>query len=263
MYKLSIVLLLLIDFAYAERIELHLMGRRDQQQQYYHRLLQESLQLEGHRVSLVSEPEMPLLRVYKLLESGELSAHWLLQTAERDKRFLRVNVPLSFGLIGQRLLLVKKGRAAAFSKVKTLADLQATNKRAGMAQGWFDVMVWKENQLPVYEQIGDWQILFKLVTAGNRDVDYLPRGAIEALDDLASHPDLEIEPGLLLNYERDFVFYVSPRYPQLRGQIEKALQAALASGLQRRLFDQFLFSKVKGLNLNKRTVINLNSPVNY
>jgi hypothetical protein len=261
MYKLSIILLL-AGFAHAEVIDLHLMSRRDQQQQYYHRLLQESLQQEGHSVHLTSESEMPLLRIYKLLDSGELSAHWFLQTAERDKRFLRVNIPLSFGLIGQRLLLIKKGQSAAYAKIKTLADLQARNKRAGMAQGWFDVMVWKENQLPVYEHMGDWQVLFKLVAANNRDIDYLPRGAIEILDDLAQHPDLEIEPNLLLSYERDFVFYVSPHYPQLKYQIEKALQAALASGLQRRLFDQLLLPKVKSLNLNKRTVINLNSTIN-
>ncbi|MEJ2794420.1 ABC transporter substrate-binding protein [Iodobacter sp. LRB] len=262
MYKLSIFVLLM-NFAHADVIDLHLMHRRDQQHQYYHRLLQESLQAEGHIVNVMSEPEMPVVRVNKLLESGDLSAHWFLQTAERDKRFLRVDIPLSFGLIGQRLLLIKKGQAAAYSRVKTLADLQAINKRAGMAQGWFDVMVWKENQLPVYEQIGDWQVLFKLLAAGNRDVDYFPRGAIEIQDDLAAHPDLEIEPDLLLSYERDFVFYVSPRYPQLRNQIEKALKAALASGLQRRLFDQLLFPKVKQLNLNKRTVINLNTSSKY
>jgi hypothetical protein len=262
MYKLGIFLLLL-DCAHAEDIDLHLMNRRDQQQQYYHRLLQESLQAEGHSVNLITEPEMPVVRVSKLLEGGELSVHWFLQTAERDKRFLRVNIPLSFGLIGQRLLLVKKGQSAAYAKVKTLADLQAINKRAGMAQGWFDVMVWKENKLPVYEQIGDWQVLFKLVAAGNRNVDYFPRGAVEILDDATAHPDLEIQPNLLLSYERDFVFYVSPHYPQLRNQIEKALQAALASGLQRRLFDQLLFPKVKELNLNKRTVINLNSAIKY
>ncbi|STR44639.1 hypothetical protein EV682_106112 [Iodobacter fluviatilis] len=262
MYKLGICLFFM-NFAHAEVIDLHLMNRRDQQQQYYHRLLQESLLAEGYRVNIIAEPEMPVARVNKVLESGDLSVHWFLQTAERDKRFLRVDIPLSFGLIGQRLLLIKKGQSAAYSRVKTLADLQAINKRAGLAQGWFDVMVWKENQLPVYEQIGDWQVLFKLLAAGNRDVDYFPRGAIEILDDLAAHPDLEIEPDLLLSYERDFVFYVSPRYPQLRNQIEKALQAALASGLQRRLFDQLLFPKVKQLNLNKRTVINLNTSNKY
>lgn len=258
MYKLVMVLLL-AGFAQAEAIDLHLMERRDQQQRYYHRLLQESLQAEGQRVSITLEPEMPLLRIYKLLDSGELSAHWFLQTAERDKRFLKVNMPLSFGLIGQRLFLVRKGQAESYSKIKTLADLQASNKRAGMAKGWFDVMVWKANQLPVYEQMGDWSILFKLVGEKNRDIDYLPRGAIEVMDDLAQYPDLEIEKNLLLSYERDFVFYVSPHYPQLRDQIERALQAALASGLQRRLFDQLLLPKVKSLNLNKRTVIQLNS----
>ncbi|AMC36168.1 hypothetical protein [Janthinobacterium sp. B9-8] len=258
MYKLVIVLVF-SGFAQAEVLDLHLMGQRDQAPLYYHRLLQESLQAEGKSVKIILAPEMPLLRIYKLLDSGELSAHWFLQTAERDKRFLRVSVPLSFGLIGQRLLLVKKGQAEPYTKIKNLADLQASNKRAGMAQGWFDVMVWKANQLPVYEQVGDWRVLFKLAGAKNRGIDYLPRGAIEILDDFSQYPGLEIEPNLLLSYERDFVFYVSPHYPQLRDQIERALQAALASGLQRRLFDQLILPKVKSLNLNKRTVIQLNS----
>jgi hypothetical protein len=258
MFKI-ILLLLLICSARAEVLDLSLMGRNDQQHVYYHRLLKESLEAKGETVRLTLRGEMPLLRIYKGLESGELSAHWLLQTAERDKRFLRVNKPLTFSLIGKRLLLVKKGQFANYSKIKNLADLQASHLRAGMAKGWFDAALWKANQLDVYEQTGDWRALFKLVGAENRSVDYLPRGAIEILDDLAQYPDLEIEPSLLFSYERDFVFYVSPRYPQLHSKVEQALQAALTSGLQRRLFDQFLFPKVKSLNLNKRTVIFLNS----
>ncbi|MGL4605451.1 MAG: hypothetical protein ACRCU9_15040 [Iodobacter sp.] len=253
------VWLLLAAFASAETLDIHLMSRRDQQHQYYHQLVLQSLQAQGHQVRVIPEPDMPLVRIYKQLENGGLSGHWLLQTAERDRQFLRVNIPLTFGLIGQRVLLVKKGESAAYAHIHNLRDLQLSNKRAGMAQGWLDVAIWKENHLPVYEQSGDWQVLYKLIGAKDRGVDYLPRGAIEAAVEIAQYPDLEIEPHLLLSYERDFVFYISPHYPKLRDQIEQALQAAQASGLQRRLFNQWLESEVKTLNLNQRSVIYLNS----
>ncbi|USX17158.1 hypothetical protein NHH88_15715 [Oxalobacteraceae bacterium OTU3CAMAD1] len=44
--------------------------------------------------------------------------------------------------------------------------------------------------------------------AGNRRVDYLPRGVTEVLAEARSHPELAVEQHLLLAYQADFRFYL-------------------------------------------------------
>ncbi|MBE9609509.1 hypothetical protein [Chitinilyticum piscinae] len=255
-----ILLLLLSPLALCEDITLRLQARRDGQHEYYHRLLSEALRAQGHTVTLQVSPELPAARRNQLLESGEISVHWLLQSKQRDAQYLPVPVGLTKGLIGQRLLLIPRGASTRLAGVNNLADLQALNLRAGMGKDWFDVRIWQFNRLPVFEQTGDWQLLYRMLLTPERQIDYLPRGALEIGPEQQSRPELEIEPRLVLVYDRDFIFYVSPREPGLHDAISQALTAAAESGLQQRLLEQHFRKQLQPLNLQQRVRIPLVVP---
>ncbi|WP_028451373.1 hypothetical protein [Chitinilyticum aquatile] len=255
-----VLLILLAPSALAADITLRMMTRRDGQHEYYHRLLADALRAQGHTVTLLASPELPATRRNRMLETGELNVHWLLRSKQRDGMYLQVPVDLTKGLIGQRLLLIPRGTAGRFAAVNNLADFQALQLRAGMGKDWFDVRIWQANQLPVLEQPGDWQLLYRMVSTADRQINYLPRGALEIVSEQQAHPELEIEPRLVLIYDRDFVFYVSRTDPQLQKTITEALRAAKASGLQQRLMDQYFREQLQPLQLPKRLSIQLTVP---
>lgn len=246
--------------AFAADILLKLASFPNGNHLYFHRLLEMSLKAAGHTVHIESTDNLPQPRIVKYIDSGDLTLYWMLQTKERDEKFVAVEHRLTRGLIGQRVMLIPKGDESLYANIKSLEDLKATGKVAGLGLGWFDVLVWKESGLALIEQTGDWRFLYGMVATKARGIDYFPRGAIEIVAEAKDQPGLAIEPNLLLVYPRDFVFYLSKANADLKPILEAALKQAEKSGLQKKLIDEFFGPSIASLGLNKRTKINLATP---
>lgn len=255
-------LLALPGLASAADVTLKLASLPNGNHKYYHRLLEESLKATGNNVKITVEDNLPQPRIVSYLDDGNLTLHWMLQTKERDAKYVAVDHKLTQGLIGQRVMLVPKGDEAAYSKVKTLDDFKATGKVAGLGKGWFDVGVWNESGLKVTEQGGEWKLLYSMIASKSRGIDYFPRGANEIVAEAKENPNLGIEQHLLLVYPRDFVFYLSKPNAALKPVIEAALKQAEKSGLQKKLIDEYFGPSIASLGMDKRTKILLKNPTN-
>jgi len=231
----------------AELLIVRIPGYSDGIHEYYAELLERALTADGHMAIIEKAMDIPHLRERDMLRAGNLSVIWLVQTDERDRQFIPVRVNLTNGLVGKRILLVPPGQENIYKEVKTLDDFRRLGKVGGFGRQWYDVDVWKANRLP-YKEVSNWRLLYKMIASGSRGVDYFSRGFNEVLDEIAVHPDLVIEPNLLLAYDRDFVFYVSPLYPDLARKIEKAL------------IKKHWEKNFEVLKPEQRTVIRLNSP---
>jgi hypothetical protein len=248
--------------AHAADISLKLATLANGNHAYYFKLLEESLKATGNTVKITPTDGLPQPRIMSNLEGGELTLHWMLQTKERDGKFVPVNHKLTQGLIGKRVMLIPAGAESAYDKVKSLDDLKATGKVAGLGKGWFDVGVWNESGLKVVEKDGEWQQLYRMIAAKDRGVDYFPRGANEIAAEAKANPQLAIEPKLLLVYPRDFTFYLSKSSASLKPVIEAALAQAEKSGLQSKLMAEYFGPSIEALHIDKRVVINLKNPTN-
>lgn len=246
----------------AADIQLKLATLPNGTHKYFFKLLEESLKASGNTVKITSEDNLPQPRIVSYLDTGDVTLHWFLQTKERDAKYVPVDHKLTQGLIGQRVMLIPKGDEAQYENIKTLDDLKATGKTAGLGQGWFDVGVWKESGLKVTEQGGDWKLLYTMIASKDRGIDYFPRGAHEIVSEAQANPKLAIEPKLVLVYPRDLTFYLSKPNAALKPVIEAALKQAEKSGLQKKLIDEFFGPSVASLNLDKRVKINLKNPTN-
>lgn len=225
---------------------------------FYATLLEEALRAAGHSPRIEVVPDVNPQRCWLLLQSGGLDVYWGLQSAERDKRYTPVAHGLTNGLIGQRVMLIPEADMERYAKVTTLAEFRATGARAVFAPGWFDAKVWAANALPFEEIAGSRANIIELLRSHR--LDYFPRGANEVLEEARFQPRLAIEPHLLLVYARDFRFYLSASAARHRAVIEDALQRAERSGLKKRLIEQFFGPSLVGLNLERRTRIELQLP---
>ena len=116
-----------------QSITLTLASQMDGGHHFYHELLFEALSRDGYDVKIMVPSEhIPQKRVIRMVESGQLSLTWLLATPERDSKYLAIDVPLTNGLIGKRVMLIPPKLQSKLTNIETLQDLKQANLVAGL-----------------------------------------------------------------------------------------------------------------------------------
>ncbi|OHD17830.1 MAG: hypothetical protein A2086_12525 [Spirochaetes bacterium GWD1_27_9] len=249
-------------FVFSEEIVLTTVELSDGTHNYYHELLTKALEAKGHKLTLNIEKSLPQPRIVNYFENEKLSIHWLIQTKERDTKYIPVEVDITNGLTGNRILFIGKNKQKDFDNVKTLEDFRNLNKIGGLGKNWFDVEVWKANNLKYFEKEGEWRDLYKMLKDGNMGIDYFSRGVQEIVVESALHPYLDIEKNIVLIYNKDFRFYLSKSAKKYKKFLEESLVEAKKSGLIDKLIRKYfldVFDKNK-INLDGRIKIKLTTP---
>ena len=242
------------------RIELTFPTYPDGSEAYYYHLLEQALADAGYNAVIERTSPLPQQRAITMLENGQLSIIHLLQNEERDAAYIPIQVNITNGLIGHRILLIPPESQADYAKVQNIEDFRNLEKVGAFGKGWFDVQIWAANHL-VYEEIdGEWRKIYEMLAREDRGIDYFSRGFTEIVAEAEAHPDLAIESDLVFIYDRDFLFYLTPSNAEYAPMIEDALQQAEASGLIDELIYQYWQDDFAKLDLENRTKIFLDTP---
>lgn len=245
----------------SQPITLYLAGNQGSYD-YTKALMIKALEASNYKVVVINVGEdIPMSRMEIMLLHGDISLFFLGQTDQRDQRFLPIDVGMTDGLIGQRILFIPPDQQMRYNQVQTLDDLRELGVVAGLGDAWADVAIWAANGLPYASISGDWKRLYRMLAAGNRHIDYLPRGAQEMVLEWPLHPELAVEQQLLLIYEKDHILYVSPQKPELHALLLPVMQQAFDTGLIRNLAHSHYHAVFEQpINLNQRRIINLQLP---
>lgn len=265
-FPISFIGLFLLSFStllHAEMINLRMPIMSDAPQQFgfYHALVKRVLEDDGHEVH-IENIMLPQLRIVNMLKAGRLSLFWMLKSAQRDKAFINVNIGLTDGLIGRRILLIRPEEQPLFDSINTLDQLRDSNLIAALGEHWFDVDVWRLNRLKYRVKGGNWQLIYNML-ANHRIYDYFPRGVNEVAADARLYPALKIEDHLVLQYDRDFNFYLGKSNPEsvhLAALLSHALLKAKRNGTITELVNNFWKDDFKMLHYWRRQVIHLKTP---
>ena len=192
-----------------------------------------------------------------MVVSGMLDVEFLSTTPEREASMIPIKIPVYRGLLGLRLLLVKRSRKAELSHI---GDLQGLAKLVGLhGSQWGDLPVYAANKLPVVTHV-NYTSLFHMLIAGR--ADYFHRGISEITGELKRYEkELVIADNVALFYPHPVYFFVTKTRPELAQQIEKGLQIALKDGSYRALFDKEYREVIAQAGLQNRTIITLKNPV--
>lgn len=172
-----------------------------------------------------------------------------------------IAIPINIlrGLLGLRICLINREQLPRFANIQSLDDLRQI--KIGQGQDWTDTLIYQHNQIPLFESTGLLPLFPILAT---QRIDCLPLGANEIsmkYEELRQrHPNMVIEPSLLLYYHFPTYLYVSKRHPRLAERIAAGLQIMQTSGEYDRLFWRYFAHHLSQLNLSQRRVICLHSP---
>eukprot|EP00163_Fabomonas_tropica_P025899 TRINITY_DN4580_c0_g1_i1.p1 TRINITY_DN4580_c0_g1~~TRINITY_DN4580_c0_g1_i1.p1 ORF type:complete len:290 (-),score=18.98 TRINITY_DN4580_c0_g1_i1:127-996(-) len=216
-----------------------------------------------HTLELVPMVDTSQDRVFRLMESeeSEVNVFFSGYSPRRKARFLQVDVPLTRGLLGYRLLVAREDRLPEFAHVNTLEDLQSYSIGSGI--GWPDNDYLEANGLEVVasQYANLWRMLQK-----NR-FDLFHRGIQEVFEELR-RPEAEglaVVPGIVLAFRFDYFIYVNARRQDLHDILEEGLQRAFDSGALTRNFNNSprIKEALRDSHLDQRTVIPLQLPQAY
>jgi hypothetical protein len=158
---------------------------------------------------------------------------WTMTNIEREQSMRAIRVPLLKGLIGYRLLVIRKSDEARFAKINTKQELLALS--AGQGMHWPDTQILRANQFKVREAMAK-ENLYKMLVA--KRFDFFPRGATEVnLEaDLIRSQNLIVEPHLILHYPAALYFFVNKKNTELAQRLEKGWAIVLKNGEFDKLF---------------------------
>lgn len=177
-----------------------------------------------------------------------------------EKLLKPIRIPLVKGLLGYRVLIIKKGDQDKFDAIESVEELRQYT--AGQGHDWPSTKVLQANGIRV-STTSSYEGLFNMLKAGR--FDFFPRGMTEAWLELAAHKGLglAVEKTLLLYYPSPVYFFVNKENTQLAEAIETGLLRAIEDGSFDQLFHSHyshkeMFTLAK---LEHRTVIYLQNPL--
>lgn len=232
----------------------------DERSAYRIKLLELALSKVGLRnVLQPGDTVMQQGRALRLIEQGQgIDVFWSMTSKQREQQLLPIRIPIDRGLLGWRLLLIRKGDEARFAAVRTVAQL--AQMLGAQGHDWPDTEILRAAGLNVYPS-PHYESLFSMLERGR--VDYVPRSVSEIDGELARHDSqqLAIEPRLALYYPVAEYFFVQRQRVDLARQIEKGLRLALADGSFDALFQRYHADFLQRANLAQRHIIRLNNPL--
>ncbi len=249
----------------ADTFALKMSDRQEGTSKYYHELLTSALALNGHTLKVINKGDLPQKRLMIMFERGDLDIVWQLKSKERNEKYIDINIDLTNGLMGQRVLFIPSYAINDYVHIKTIEDFRKFEKIGAFGANWFDEQVWKENNLPYRIIDGDWRSIYDRLRhirpeMKDRPFHYFSRSVTEIVQEAKHHPDLAIEPNLLFKYDRDFHFYIREENKHLKPILEQALRKAKETGLMDKLIKKHFAEQLKSLNLENRVLLQLITP---
>ncbi len=184
---------------------------------------------------------------------------WTMTSNAREETLRIIRFPLIKGLMGYRVLVVRKGDEAKFAKVRTEEELIKLS--AGQGMHWPDTDILRANNFYIVEAMAK-ENLYKMLAA--KRFDFFPRGITEipVEQNLIASQQLTVARHILLHYPTDSYFFVNKNNTELAMRLEKGWEIILKNGE----FEKFFLSNermrfaIDFLNEHNYKIIELYNP---
>lgn len=251
--------------AHAEHFSLPLY---DEDDRYFERLLRAALNAaDGDHTLETSNIAVAQSRVLRALldRSSAVNVLYTGHSFERESLLRQIDIPLSRGLLGFRVFVIRQDNAAKFKGIETLDDL-ASRITVGSGTSWPDTPILRAAGFKV--TTGSVENLWQML-ARNR-FSAFPRGMNEVHAELKRYAargleqPVRTEDTIMIAYPFDHFFYVAPDDTVRADIIEQGLKRIYENGEFMRIFeaDPAISIALNQARAVQRRVIWLQNPFN-
>jgi len=166
-------------------------------------------------------------RGLQLLNSNVLDVFWAGTSIEREQSYGAIAIPLTAGLLGIRVPVIKKKNLALFEAITTQEQLKKL--KACQGSQWPDSDILEFNGYAV-ERVISFNLMYSMLK--QERCDYFPRGLNEVYAELGAPTNAEFIAfeQVLLRYPLPMYFFVKKENTQLQMRIHRGLTQFIASG---------------------------------
>jgi len=225
---------------------------------YGFELLQLALAKAGstHRAELSPVYRQQNRAIVELIANrGKIHVVGTMTSVEREVEMLPVRIPISKGLIGWRILLVREEERDKLRDVRNARELRALRMALGF--DWPDLTALRAAGLQP-DTVPSYSRLLPMLKAHR--IDAVPRSINEIWSELEHNPGLSAEPYLVLHYKAADYFFVNNANRALAEEIRRGLEAAQADGSFDKLLLAYYGPMLEKAGLAKRHIIELPFP---
>lgn len=197
--------------------------------------------------------------IHELQKGQRVDVAAFAPTTEREKQAIAVRIPVSKGLLGFRVCLIRSGEEDKFKNINTIEDWINSGLRMGQGTHWPDTPILESNGLKVVKSVR-YKPLFHMLE--KKRFDCFPRSVNEVLSELETPENnkIALEQYLIFQYRLPTFFFVNKDKPLLAERIQRGLHIAIEDGSFDELFIKHHWRALKKVNLNQRRIIKLDNP---
>ncbi len=211
-----------------------------------------------------SKDPMSVARLLQEMSYPEGSINVFARATDQDleNKFTPIRIPIDRGLMGMRLLVVRKDDLPRFAAIHTLEELKRLS--AGQGKGWIDTGVLSAAGISVVEAPRQ-EALYAMLEAGR--FDFFPRALDEVPHEIdmqhRTRPGIVIEPTLMLRYPLPRYFFVrrDAQGDKLAARIKAGMEMMVQDGSLAALFRQYKGPLIERAAIGKRHIIDLPNPL--
>ncbi|TCI02528.1 hypothetical protein EZV61_14340 [Corallincola luteus] len=191
-------------------------------------------------------------------DPGSLSVVWTMTSSERESLLKPVPIPIYRGLLGFRVLVVRRQDLARFSHIRTIEQLKEL--RAVQGYDWPDIEILRANALPV-DGYGTTSEMYRLLKEGF--VDYFPRAVIEVDRELEVLNDdsFAVLPDIALIYPTAGYFFTNHSDIELNTCLTQSMEKMIASGDFMTMFERYFGQSLRRYRYAEMATIVLANPL--
>ncbi|MCJ8319491.1 MAG: transporter substrate-binding domain-containing protein [Colwellia sp.] len=170
-------------------------------------------------------------RGMRLLNQGDLDLIAVGPTKDREALYHAIRIPLYMGLLGYRVLVIRKDRYQEFADIRTPEQLKKLI--ACQAIHWPDSDILEANEYRVMRVL-KFESMFTMVINGR--CDYFPRAItegyseIKAFSAMTNNDELMVFDDIILKYKFPFYFFTSKENKEIANLLTLGLSRAVADG---------------------------------
>ena len=223
------------------------------------RVLELALQKSGlsYRLESPVDADTTEIRGEKMVIGGQLDVQFLSTARHRETELIPIKFPLYRGILGLRLVLVKKSNSQILDAVTNVAHLRKYT--GGHGKFWGDLPVYAANDLKVETNVIYESLFAQLI---NGRFDYFHRGISEIWDEQKRYEkDLVVADKVMLFYKHPVYYFVTKKKEGLARHITKGLDMALQDGSYEKEFRKEMDRYLTKGKVNGRNLVILKNPV--
>lgn len=228
--------------------------------EYAVKLLELSLQKANVKFNLhrVTPPLLQERAFFEVKRKGGIDVAWAMTSSAREKELRAIRIPLEKGLIGWRLLLIKKGNEFKFEKIREVSEIKKL--LTGQGHDWPDTTILRSNVFDVFDS-SSYEGLFQMLKSGR--IDFMSRSVLEIWSEVETLQDqgIVVERNLALYYPAPIYFFVHKDNKELGDSIEKGLRRAIKDKSFDKVFHEWVGPLIEKSGLKNRTVFELHNPL--